>query len=150
MKTVMLSMLALLLLPAISQAQVKQNTNKKGVLINGYDPVAYFDNEVKKGSATYQTKYQHATIYFSSRKNLEKFQVNPEKYFPKYGGWCAYAMGLDGSYVEINPNTYEIRDGHLYLFYNKLLTNTKDLWLKEDPVKLKKQADKNWQNLRSK
>ena len=147
MKSTVLTALLLLSAHALVLGQAKQNTNKKGVLIDGYDPVAYFDNTVKKGVSTYQTKYNGSSIYFSSSTNLEKFKKNPDKYYPMYGGWCAYAMGTNGEYVEIDADTYEIRDGHLYLFYNRLLTNTKKSWLDEDPLKLKKQADANWKKL---
>ena len=43
---------------------------------------------------------------------------NPKKYIPAYGGYCAYAIGAKGTKVAIDPKTFEIRDGKLYLFYN--------------------------------
>ena len=60
-----------------------------------------------------------------------------------YGGYCAYAMGFDGSLVEIDPETYKIIDGKLYLFYNAYFNNTKTKWDK-DEKSLKAKADSNW------
>ena len=54
--------------------------------------------------------------------------------------------GISGKKVGIDPKTFELRNGKLYLFYNKGKTNTLELWLKESPEKLKIQADKNWEN----
>ncbi len=66
-------------------------------------------------------------------------------YEPQYGGWCAYAMGNSGEKVEVDPETYKIVDGKLYLFYNKYFTNTLKSWNK-DEAKLKSKADESWKN----
>jgi len=142
----MRSILVLLLL--VTSAVTSQNKNvntKKGVAVNGYDVVAYFDNEPKEGLNDLTQVYEGVTYKFSTKNNLDKFIKNPKKYIPEYGGYCAYAIGLKGKKVSINPETFEIRDGKLYLFYNKGKTNTLDLWLHNNPEKLQKQADKNWQ-----
>lgn len=123
---------------------------KKGAVAKGYDVVAYFDNEAKQGSKKISTEYDGVKFYFSSQKNLETFKSNPTKYIPQYGGFCAYAMGLKGDKVPINPETFEIRDGKLYLFYNSWGTNTLDLWIKEGAEELKTKADKNWKKLTKK
>lgn len=52
-------------------------------------------------------------------------------------------MGDYGEKVEVNPKTFKIIDGKLYLFYNSLLNNTLKSWNKNEK-KLKTQADKNW------
>ncbi len=122
----------------------------KDLLIKGYDPVSYFSGNPQKGSSSIITNYNGTNIWFVNEKNKAAFLKNPEKYFPKYGGWCAYAMGLDGSKVDVNPLTYEIREDGLYLFYNKLGTNTLVLWNKENPEALKKKADENWKILKDK
>ncbi|MCB0739234.1 MAG: hypothetical protein KDC92_17120 [Bacteroidetes bacterium] len=132
---------------AFSAAKGLYNTNKKGVLIGGWDVVSYFNNKPVEGISSFKTTHFGTILYFANEENLTKFKNNPAKYFPQYGGWCAYAMGTDGSKVEIDPETYEIRNGKLYLFYNKLLTNTLELWLKEGPEKLAKNGDDYWQKL---
>lgn len=122
----------------------QDNLNKKGLALQGYDPVAYFLKEkALKGSKKHQLTYEGATYYFKNKKHKVSFESNPEKYLPEYGGWCAYAMGRDGSKVSINPKTFKILDGKLYLFYNAWGMNTLISWNKEDKT-LKEQADKYW------
>lgn len=123
------------------------NTNKNGVLIDGYDVVAYQGNKVIKGNTQYSYDYVGVILYFSSVENLNKFKSSPEKYMPAYGGWCAYAVGETKEKVDINPNTYKIIDGKVYLFYNKNFTNTLKLWNK-DEARLKKLADQNWPQIK--
>lgn len=124
-------------------AQQEQNSDK-GIAAKGYDVVAYFSNQTLEGKIEYQLKYRDLIYRFSNESNRNLFKANPSKYAPQYGGWCAYAMSKHGSKVDINPETYEIRDGKLYLFYNKWGTNTLESWKKEGPDKLKIQADLNW------
>ncbi|HZE82850.1 MAG TPA: YHS domain protein, partial [Puia sp.] len=67
-------------------------------------------------------------------------------YEPQYGGWCAYAMGKDGSKVEVDPGTFKIVNGKLFLFYNRFFNNTLKTWNKDEDH-LHKNADNNWQKL---
>jgi len=113
-------------------------------IAEGYDVVSYFNGAPKKGKPEFVYTYKNVKLKFSSQSNLKAFKANPEIYFPQYGGWCAYAMGLNGKKVSIDPMTYEIRDNKLYLFYNAWGTNTLELWLKENPERLKSKADINW------
>ena len=55
---------------------------------------------------------------FSSQKKVLKFKGNRDKYLPQYGGFCAYAIAEKGKKVSVDPETFEMRDGKLYLFYN--------------------------------
>ncbi|MBX9734303.1 MAG: hypothetical protein K2X37_09590 [Chitinophagaceae bacterium] len=81
--------------------------------------------------------------YFSSEKNAAIFKQSPAKYEPQYGGWCAYAMGATGEKVNIDPETFKVLNGKLYLFYNKFFNNTLKSWNK-DEVSLKQKADASW------
>ncbi|HXL57959.1 MAG TPA: YHS domain-containing (seleno)protein, partial [Chitinophagaceae bacterium] len=103
----------------------KKNFNlEDGVAIRGYDAVAYFtQNKAVKGNKDAAVFYQGATYYFFSAENKEAFKKNPAKYEPQYGGWCAYAMGKNGDKVEVDPETFKIIDGKLYLYYNKHFNN---------------------------
>lgn len=137
-----------ILLVLISTTLVAQEYNvKKGAVANGYDVVAYFSNKAVKGNKQITTKYDGVSFRFSSKENLNSFKKNPKKYIPQYGGYCAYAIGKTGEKVNINPKTFEIRDGKLYLFYNSWGTNTLELWQKEGASELKSNADKNWKKL---
>lgn len=133
---------------AISTSTFTQNYNlKKGFIAEGYDVVSYFDNKAQKGDKKFITEFDGIKFKFSSKKNLEIFKKNPEKYIPAYGGYCAYAIGVKAQKVSINPKTFEIRDGKLYLFYNSWGTNTLQLWKEEGAEELKQKADKNWEEI---
>lgn len=140
----------LLLIPISIQAQQIDFNLDGGYVANGYDVVAYFDGQPQKGSAKFTTEYGGAQFKFSSQQNLDTFQSAPEKYLPQYGGWCAYAMGKSGEKVSIDPETFEIRDGKLYLFYNAFFTNTFEKWKKEGAAELKANADQNWEQVQFK
>lgn len=136
--------LALLLFPLLLTAQTIDYNQEKGFVANGYDVVSYFDAKVKKGKKSLIFTYDNAKFRFSSSSNLAKFKDNPEKYIPQFGSWCAYAMATTGEKVTINPETYEIRNGKLYLFYNAYFTNTLKKWKAENPTELVQKANVNW------
>lgn len=123
----------------------KKHFNLEGnVAISGYDPVAYFKlNKAVKGKKELAVNHQGILYYFSSPENKEEFRKNAAQYEPQYGGWCAFAMGDYGEKVSIDPETFKILNGKLYLFYNKRFNNTLKSWNK-DEAKLKKSADANW------
>jgi len=120
------------------------NISKQGLALEGYDPVAYFTiNKAIKGLKENAVTYQGITYLFSSSANKEMFKLNATKYTPQYGGWCAFAMGSTGEKVEIDPETFKVKDGKLYLFYHSWTNNTLTKWNK-DEASLKTKADINW------
>jgi len=120
-----------------------------GYVAEGYDVVSYFNDEAVEGSSKYTYTHDGAKYKFSTQAHLNTFKSKPGKYIPQYGGWCAYAMGAKGEKVSIDPETFEIRNGKLYLFYNAFFTNTLDDWL-EEPEALRKKADANWEKIKFK
>jgi len=138
---------AVLSLPTFAQTaakRVKEYNLENKVAIQGYDPVAYFiQKKALKGKTTLATTYEGVVYYFSTQANKENFAKNPSQYEPQFGGWCAYAMGANAEKVEINPDTFKIVDGKLYVFYNAYFNNTLKSWNK-DEVNLKKKAEANW------
>lgn len=123
------------------------NLDKKGLAIQGYDPVAYFaQSRAQKGNAKFQFTYEGAVYLFSSQNNLDTFKQNPQKYEPQYGGWCAYAMGASGEKVEVDPETFKVVNGKLYLFYHSWINNTLLKW-NDDESHLLPTAEKNWKNI---
>jgi YHS domain-containing protein len=129
------------------QAQEAKYYNvKKKVAIGGYDPVSYFDNDPQAGESTHSTIKDGVKYLFISAANKSKFDKSPKNYMPQYGGWCAYAMGANGDKVKIDPETYKIVAGKLYLFYNFYFTNTLDSWNEEEST-LKEKADHNWEKI---
>jgi YHS domain-containing protein len=143
-----LGLVFLLALTQVALAQSddarKKNFNiKKNAAIEGYDPVSYFDGKPTEGESKFSSTHKGVTYLFSSAANLNKFKASPEKYEPAYGGWCAYAMGETGEKVKIDPETYKIIDGRLFLFYNFWTNNTLTDWNKNEKA-LKAKADQNW------
>lgn len=124
------------------EATAQQSTTflKSGIAIQGYDPVAYF-TEAKpvKGTKKFSFKWNNAPWLFSSQQNLDSFRLNPEKFAPQYGGYCAYGMS-EGHKAPTEPGAWTIVDGKLYLNYN---FKVKEMWIK-DPGKRIDDANKNW------
>ena len=131
------------------QAQSIDYNTKKGYVANGYDVVSYFEGKPQEGIKDITTEYDGVSYKFSSHEHLIEFKANPKKYIPQYGGYCAYAVAVTGKKVNINPETFEIRDGKLFLFYNAGKTNTLELWQKESPEVLIPEADKNWEKIKN-
>ena len=143
--------IAIILVVCISFGSFAQDQKRQtgfnlqnGIAIQGYDAVAYFtSNKAIKGSTANVVYYQGVKYQFANTVNKEEFKKNPAKYEPQYGGWCAYALGATGEKVEIDPETFKMINGKLYLFYNKLFNNTLKTWNK-DEANLKTKADINW------
>lgn len=129
----------------LGNAQEKEHLNlDKNIALDSYDLVSYFKlDKPLKGKKEFQLKHNGVLYYFSSDENRTAFENNPKAYEVVYGGWCAYAMGKNGKKVGVDPLTFKIIDGKLYLFYNKYLTNTLEKW-NDDEKQLHEKADKNW------
>lgn len=150
MKKMVIVIFVLFALNGFAQNDTKRisefNLEKK-VAIQGYDPVAYFKQaKAIKGKKELTTAFEGVNYYFSSVGNKEAFLKAPSAYEPQYGGWCAFAMGDSGEKVEVNPETFKIIEGKLYLFYNAYFTNTLKSWNK-DQTNLKTKADRNWKKI---
>jgi YHS domain-containing protein len=129
-----------------TEVRTKHYNLKKSIALEGYDPVSYFDNKPLEGKSEIKFTYKEVTYLFANTANAAKFKANPEKFEPAYGGWCAFAMGETGDKVKIDPETFKIIDGRLYVFYNFWGNNTLTDWSKNERV-LKAQADQNWEKV---
>jgi YHS domain-containing protein len=126
--------------------QIQYNL-ENGLALKGYDPVTYFSADKPiRGDKQFAVADRGVTYYFSTEANKDEFKKNPSRYEPQYGGWCAYAMGKNGSKVEVDPATFKIIDGKLFLFYNQFFNNTLKSWNKDED-RLHRSADINWQKL---
>ena len=125
------------------------NLDNNSLAVNGYDVVAYFSLQAKdnavKGKPEFSYQWAGAVWQFSSQENLDKFKAQPEKYAPKYGGYCAYAAARNYLF-SIDPNAWTVEKGELYLNANK---RTRKRWLKNTTDEIS-QADKNWPSLKEK
>lgn len=142
--TVLVSMISFSVIAQDAKTRAKEFNLDDEVAIGGYDPVAYFkSNRAIKGKKDFSVYNQGVIYHFSSVENKEEFKKSPSKYEPGYGGWCAYAMGAKGEKVSIDPATFKIVNGKLYLFYNSFFNNTLKSWNKDETA-LKAKADINW------
>jgi len=148
MKNTILILLFILIYSGIAIAQpalrAKHFNLEDGLAIQGFDPVAYFtQHKAVKGNKQYVVTFDGVNYYFATIANKNLFLEDSKRYEPQYGGWCAYAMGSTNEKVEIDPETFKIIDGKLYLFYHSWVNNTLTKW-NEDEVNLKNKADANW------
>ena len=118
-------------------------TDKKGVALEGFDPVTYFtDGAPKKGDAKIEGTYNGALYHFLSQENRATFEKDPTKYAPAYGGFCGYAASV-GKVRPANPLIWSIVDGQLIVQHTK---GADELW-KQDVAGNKAKADKYWPRL---
>tara|TARA_R100000027_G_scaffold66167_2_gene61630 strand:+ start:19697 stop:20155 length:459 start_codon:yes stop_codon:yes gene_type:complete len=114
-----------------------------GVAIHGYDPVAYFTQKKPvKGTKEWNFKWNDATWYFASKENRDLFEKDPDQYAPQYGGYCAWAVA-NGSTADIDPDSWTIVDGKLYLNYNSKIQKK---W-EADRQALIQKANQEWPKL---
>ncbi|QIE59500.1 hypothetical protein G5B37_07975 [Rasiella rasia] len=127
---------------------IAQEVNtQKGYAAEGYDVVAYFNAEALKGEKQFTTTHQGVKYKFATQTNLNAFLENPNKFTPQYGGYCAYAVATSSKKVGINPKSFQIKDGKLYLFYDTIFADTLEKWNEENPEVLQQKADTNWEKI---
>jgi YHS domain-containing protein len=113
------------------------------VAIRGYDPVAYFtEGAPVKGEPQFRQEWNGAAWHFANRENLERFQADPERYAPQFGGFCAFGMSR-GYKVGTDPAAFTVHEGKLYLNYSLPVQAT---WLKDTDAYIDK-AEANWATL---
>lgn len=122
--------------------------NKNGLAIGGYDLVSYFaDNKATKGNDKFSVELNGAKYLFVSDVHQKKFKANPKKYLPECDGYCAWGVAEKSTKFSINPETFKIVNGKLYLFFNGDFNgspfNTLLEWNKEENSLLAK-LPKNW------
>ncbi len=111
-----------------------------GTAIRGYDPVAYFtQGEPQKGSKEFETMWNGATWRFTSAQHQELFRSDPEKYAPKYGGYCAWAVANNYT-ASTQPEAWTIFEDRLYLNFS---LNVRRRWEQDIPGNVVK-GDANW------
>lgn len=117
-----------------------QFNESNGVAIKGYDPVAFFkESKPVRGNDDLWFEYKGSTFVFVNADNRAAFAADPEKYAPQYGGYCAFGTAR-GYKADIDPATFTVIDGRLYLNYN---TQVQREWT-ADRARFIRQADERW------
>jgi YHS domain-containing protein len=149
--------LILVILSGVQSAYAQVDpVSKDHVAIGGYDVVSYFKpGKAMKGNSTINAAHNNVTYYFSSEENRQAFVKEPEKYLPQYEGYCALAIGAQKKRVNINPETFKVTQGRLYLFYNSTHSlsgnrfNSLEPWIKDEDRLIQK-SDENWREMKPK
>lgn len=130
-----------LLFPGVAHAA--QVNAEDGVAVRGTDVVAYVtEGRPVPGSPAFTQVWQGATWRFASAANRDRFAVDPARYAPAYGGFCAYAVS-EGYTAPIDPNAWRIVDGRLFLNYDRSVQRR---WERDIPGRIAR-ADANWPGL---
>ncbi len=127
--------------------------DKKGIAIGGYDLVAYFESgKAIKGNQQIKAQLNNVAYYFSSEATKKLFEASPEKYLPQYEGYCALAVSY-GKKISIDPNTFKVANGKLYLFFNGSTSrgkiNSLETWNNNEDRLIKK-AEQLWPDVKKK
>jgi len=132
------------LIGSASAGVINASTFSK-VAIEGTDPVAYFtESRAVEGKSNLIAEWNGAVWRFVSEENRKKFESDPARYAPQYGGYCAWAVSK-GYTASIDPNAWSIVDGKLYLNYSK---NVRKDWQVDAAGNIAK-ADANWPKLKA-
>ena len=117
------------------------NLDKNGCMVQGYDCVAMMTmpDSTIKGNSKFESTFEGGKYWFASAENKAKFDAEPAKYVPLYGGFCGIAI-TEGNLRPIQIWTHTITDGHLVLNHN---AKARKLWLNK-PEKNFQHAQKNW------
>ena len=83
-------------------------------------------------------EYKGSTFVFATQRIVQPSLPIP-KYAPQYGGYCAFGTAR-GYKADIDPATFTVIDGRLYLNYN---TQVQREWA-ADAAKFIRQADERW------
>ncbi|MGF1445011.1 MAG: YHS domain-containing (seleno)protein [Pikeienuella sp.] len=92
------------------------NVDADGLGLRGFDPVAYFEGGApSEGLAEITASHADVTYRFSSEANRAKFQEEPEKYAPQFGGFCQMGAAL-GKKLDGDPTVWRVADDKLFVY----------------------------------
>ncbi|HXG44577.1 MAG TPA: YHS domain-containing (seleno)protein [Gemmatimonadales bacterium] len=137
---------ALALATGAAEAQSENvliNTDRQGLAIQGYDPVAFFtEGKPVKGTPEFQLHHGGGIYHFASEAHREAFRQDPAKYEPQFGGFCAWAVSR-GYTASVEVATGQVVDGRLIFNYSRAVQRR----FNEDPRGNLAKADRNWPGL---
>jgi YHS domain-containing protein len=105
--------------------------------------VAFFtDKKPVYGDPAISATYNGAMYLFASKDHKVKFEADPKKYVPQYGGYCAFGVAK-GHLFPVDISTWQIKDGKLYLNFNPAVLEL----FNKDVQGYVAEAEKNWPDL---
>lgn len=111
--------------------------------LQGVDAVALSTlNAVAEGTAVHTVVHDGVAYYFASADSAEEFKASPNKYLPRFGGFCAFAVAL-GKKFDGDPRYADIVDGKLYLFVNAEIFAK----YKKDAKRIIAKAEETWPSI---
>lgn len=101
---------------AYSPVNALAEADEAHLLLGGADVVAYFtEGAYRPGRTEFSSRHEGVTLRFASAEHKALFDQAPEKYLPRFGGYCAngiaYGIPWGG-----DADTWKIIDGKLYIF----------------------------------
>ena len=112
----------------------------------GYDAVSYFPEgggRPAKGLISISAEHDGVTYRFATEEHKAAFLKGPAKYLPAFGGWCTWAVAELGKRVDVDPESYVVKNGRLLVFYRDPALDTRAKFL-ESPDAMLKKAEANW------
>jgi YHS domain-containing protein len=92
------------------------NAAGEPVMLLGHDPVAYFTRGApQRGTAAHRVSLPARTYYFASAENKARFEAEPARYEPQYGGFCSSGAAY-GIKLGSDPTAWQIHEGRLFIF----------------------------------
>lgn len=114
--------------------------------LRGYDPISYHTiGRPVMGNGNHVSLHEGQHYLFINKENKKKFDGNPKKYAPAFGGWCAFGVAVNKKF-HADPLVWEIVEGKLYV---NLDNKIKGMWLKDVSGNIKK-ADETWEQIKVK
>jgi YHS domain-containing protein len=98
--------------------KVLADVDEKGVGLDGYDPMSYWNaGQPADGDEAQTVSHAGATYFFATAESKAAFTADPAKHAPRFGGYCAFALSQNRLQAA-DPTAWEIYDGKLLLFTN--------------------------------
>jgi YHS domain-containing protein len=128
---------------ATSPAEIV-NATAAGIAVDGFDTVAYFKlGHPVKGRPEHSVVYKGVRWLFATPEHRNAFAADPERYAPKYNGFCAVAVS-EGAAAEVDfVDGWTIVDGALFLNWSAAV---KRIFLRELSDRLPA-SRRNWPDL---
>lgn len=101
---------------AYSPVNAVEMAGQDRVLLKGADVVAYFtEGRHRQGDPRFASTHEGVVLHFASAEHQARFDADPAKYLPQYGGYCAngiaYGIPWGG-----DADSWRIIDGKLHIF----------------------------------